>query len=117
MITAGLRLFVRSFHECRAHGFSRIFRAPTRCRRGGQVIEPALTPQEWREDLHSDGAWQQLGGDIEDRALICQSKGWLVLDGERAKLVAASNVEPRAGSAAPGVRSYDKPGPVRPCNH
>jgi hypothetical protein len=42
---------------------------------------------EW-EDSHADGAWQNIGGKIEDRALVCRSVGWLVLDGERAKVVA-----------------------------
>ena len=41
---------------------------------------------EW-EDSHSDGAWQHLDEDLEDRALVCRSVGWLVLDGERAKVV------------------------------
>lgn len=41
---------------------------------------------EW-EDSHSDGAWQELEGEIEDRALVCRSVGWLVLDGEHAKVV------------------------------
>lgn len=52
---------------------------------------------EW-EDSHSDGAWQQLGGEIEDRALVCRSVGWLVLDGEHAKVVA-----PHVNDQEPGV--------------
>ena len=48
---------------------------------------PRLVLIEW-EDSHGDGSWQQLDGEIEDRALICRSVGWLVLDGERAKVVA-----------------------------
>ena len=52
---------------------------------------------EW-EDSHSDGAWQQLGGEIEERALVCRSVGWLVLDGERAKVVA-----PHVNDQEPGV--------------
>jgi hypothetical protein len=39
---------------------------------------------EW-EDSHSDGSWTQLGGGVEDRALVCRSVGCLVLDGKRAK--------------------------------
>ncbi len=42
---------------------------------------------EW-EDSHGDGEWQQLDGEIEDRVLVCRSVGWLVLDGERVKVVA-----------------------------
>lgn len=42
---------------------------------------------EW-EDSHGDGSWQQLDREIEDRVLVCRSVGWLVLDGERAKVVA-----------------------------
>ena len=41
---------------------------------------------EW-EDSHGDGAWHQLDGEIEDRVLVCRSVGWLVLDGDRAKVV------------------------------
>ena len=41
---------------------------------------------EW-EDSHSDGVWQQLDVELEDRALVCRSVGWLVLDGERAKVI------------------------------
>jgi hypothetical protein len=42
---------------------------------------------EW-EDSHTEGGWQRIGGPIEDRALICQSAGWLILDGERATVIA-----------------------------
>jgi hypothetical protein len=51
---------------------------------------------EW-EDSHTDGSWQQVGGEIEDRALVCRSVGWLVLDGERAKVVAPHMSEPEPG--------------------
>ena len=38
---------------------------------------------EW-EDSHADGVWRVLSGSVKDRALVCRSVGWLVLDGERA---------------------------------
>ena len=54
-------------------------------------MPPDSTPRrlvliEW-EDSHSDGSWQALDTEIEDRALICQSVGWLVLDGRCTKVV------------------------------
>lgn len=52
---------------------------------------------EW-EDSHADGAWHTLNGGVEDRALVCRSVGWLVLDGNRAKVVA-----PHVNEAEPGV--------------
>lgn len=52
---------------------------------------------EW-EDSHSAGGWQQLGGTLDDRALVCRSVGWLVLDGERAKVVV-----PHLNEQEPGV--------------
>ncbi|MGI9078764.1 MAG: hypothetical protein ACR2G6_15760 [Gemmatimonadaceae bacterium] len=52
---------------------------------------------EW-EDSHSVDAWQELGERIEDRALVCRSVGWLVLDGKRAKVVA-----PHLNEQEPGV--------------
>lgn len=52
---------------------------------------------EW-EDSHSNGAWQDVGADLDDRALVCRSVGWLVLDGERAKVVA-----PHMNEQEPGV--------------
>lgn len=51
---------------------------------------------EW-EDSHADGSWQQVGGVIEDRALVCRSVGWLVLDGERAKVIAPHINEQESG--------------------
>ncbi len=59
---------------------------------------------EW-EDSHTAGAWQQIEGEVEDRALVCRSVGWLVLDGERAKVVAPhlSNQEPGVPLQACGV--------------
>lgn len=48
---------------------------------------PRLVLIEW-EDSHGDGAWQPLDGEIEDRvSLVCRSVGWLVLDGEQAKVI------------------------------
>jgi hypothetical protein len=62
------------------------------------VPEPhRLVLIEW-EDSHSSGAWQSIGDSIEDRALICRSVGWLVLDGENAKVVA-----PHLNEQEPGV--------------
>lgn len=52
---------------------------------------------EW-EDSHTAGGWQQIEEEIEDRTLICRSVGWLVLDGERAKVVA-----PHLNEQEPGV--------------
>ena len=52
---------------------------------------------EW-EDSHGDGSWHDLENGIEDRALICSSVGWLVLDGEHAKVVA-----PHMNEQEPGV--------------
>lgn len=52
---------------------------------------------EW-EDSHADGVWHMLGREIEDRALLCRSVGWLVLDGERAKVLA-----PHINEAEEGV--------------
>lgn len=51
---------------------------------------------EW-EDSHADGAWHGLER-IEDRTLVCRSVGWLVVDGERAKVVA-----PHINEQEPGV--------------
>ena len=42
---------------------------------------------EW-EDSRVDGVWHQIGGEIEDRALLCRSVGWLLLDRVRAKVIA-----------------------------
>ena len=57
---------------------------------------PRLVLIEW-EDSHGDGAWHQLDGEIEDRALVCRSVGWLVLDGERAKVIVPHLSEQDAG--------------------
>jgi hypothetical protein len=51
---------------------------------------------EW-EDSHVDGAWRQIEGGISDRALVCRSVGWLLLDGENAKVVAPHLNEPETG--------------------
>lgn len=61
------------------------------------LMERRLVLIEW-EDSHSSGAWQEVGGEIEDRALVCRSVGWLVLDGENAKVVA-----PHINDQEPGV--------------
>jgi hypothetical protein len=52
---------------------------------------------EW-EDSHGNGEWQEINGPIEDRALVCRSVGWLVLDGKRAKVIA-----PHVNELEPGV--------------
>jgi|ERR1017187_7005920 hypothetical protein len=52
---------------------------------------------EW-EDSHSPAGWQTLDAPFEDRALVCRSVGWLVLDGARAKVLA-----PHLNNAEPGV--------------
>jgi hypothetical protein len=41
---------------------------------------------EW-EDSHGNGEWQRVDVPIEDRALVCKSVGWLVLDGKHAKVL------------------------------
>ena len=51
---------------------------------------------EW-EDSHSDGSWQELEGELQDRVLLCRSVGWLVMDGERAKVVVPHVSEQDAG--------------------
>ena len=40
-----------------------------------------------REDSHADRGWLDLSGAILDRDVVCRSVGWLVLDGERCKVV------------------------------
>ena len=52
---------------------------------------------EW-EDSHVDGVWHQVSGEIEDRALLCRSVGWLLLDGVQAKVIA-----PHLNEAEEGV--------------
>lgn len=52
---------------------------------------------EW-EDSHGDGVWHVLAGEVEDRALVCRSVGWLLLEGKRAVVVA-----PHINEAEPGV--------------
>lgn len=42
---------------------------------------------EW-EDSHSSGSWQTLDTEIEDRVLVCRSVGWLIVDGQCAKVLA-----------------------------
>lgn len=60
-------------------------------------MKPPLVLIEW-EDSHADGSWHPLGDGVEDRALVCKSVGWLVLDGERVKVVA-----PHMNEEEPGV--------------
>lgn len=56
---------------------------------------------EW-EDSHGNGEWQEIDGPIEDRALVCRSVGWLVLDGKRAKVIAPHLNEPESGVIGQG---------------
>jgi len=51
---------------------------------------------EWA-DSHTDGKWHRLDEGIEDRALVCRSVGWLVLDGEHVKVVAPHVNEQESG--------------------
>lgn len=52
---------------------------------------------EW-EDSHANGEWQEIDSPLQDRALVCRSVGWLVLDGKRAKVIA-----PHMNESEPGV--------------
>jgi len=56
---------------------------------------------EW-EDSHTEGGWQSLDCEIEDRALVCRSVGWLVLDGEVAKVIAPHIHEKESGVLSQG---------------
>jgi hypothetical protein len=56
---------------------------------------------EW-EDSHGDGHWHDLDVNIDDRALVCRSVGWLMLDGERAKVVAPHLSEQDTGAPYQG---------------
>ena len=58
---------------------------------------PRLVLIEW-QDSHVGGGWQMLSEEIEDRALVCRSVGWLLLDGEQAKVVA-----PHLSQEEPGI--------------
>ena len=60
------------------------------------VSDYPLVMIEW-EDSHACGTWQELDGDIEDMALVCRSVGWLVLDGEHAKVIAPHLSQEGAG--------------------
>ena len=40
------------------------------------------------EDSHTEGGWQRLDQHLADRAVVCRSVGWLILDGTVAKIVA-----------------------------
>lgn len=57
------------------------------------MISARLVLVEW-EDSHAAGSWQEISGEIADRALVCRSVGWLLLDGEHAKVVAPHLNEP-----------------------
>lgn len=61
------------------------------------MTNPRLVLVEW-EDSHANGEWQEFDGQIEDRAFVCRSVGWLVLDGKRAKVIA-----PHVNESEPGV--------------
>lgn len=76
---------------------------------------PRLVLIEW-EDSHGDGSWQQLDGEIEDRALICRSVGWLILDGERAKVVAPHLSEQGCWCTASREWDYDYSYPFLFCD-
>lgn len=39
-----------------------------------------LVMVEW-EDSHGGQGWEDLSGDLQDRALVCRSVGWLMLEG------------------------------------
>ena len=54
---------------------------------------------EW-VDSHGNGEWQDIASPIADRALVCRSVGWLVLDGRRAKVIA-----PHINESEPGVEA------------
>ena len=56
-----------------------------------------ITPEKHSTFRGVDGTWQQLDGDLEDRALVCRSVGWLMLDGEHTKVVAPHLSEQDAG--------------------
>ena len=60
-----------------------------------ETNELPLVLIEW-VDAHGDGKWQELDG-LDDRALLCRSVGWLVLDGENAKVVAPHMIEQEPG--------------------
>jgi hypothetical protein len=57
---------------------------------------------EWEDSNAVEGTWHQIDGDIEDRAVVCRSAGWLILDGERAKVIAPHIHERESGVALEG---------------
>jgi hypothetical protein len=64
----------------------------------GEVGSDApLVLVEW-VDSHSHSGWQSLAGGLEDRVLVCRSVGWLLLDGQEAKVVA-----PHLNEQEPGI--------------
>lgn len=57
------------------------------------MMTQRLVLVEW-VDSHSSSGWQVIEGDIEDRALVCLSVGWLLLDGANVKVVAPHKNHP-----------------------
>lgn len=57
---------------------------------------PRLVLVEW-VDSHTEGGWQRLDGDLVDRAALCRSAGWMILDGAEVKIVAPHLNEPENG--------------------
>jgi len=51
---------------------------------------------EW-QNSHADGSWCQIANGMEERALVCLSVGWLVLDVENANFIAPHINEREAG--------------------
>lgn len=56
---------------------------------------------EW-QDSHVDSSWCQVGHGIEDGELVCRSVGWLLLDGENAKVVAPHINQPEDSAPLQG---------------
>lgn len=63
---------------------------------------------EW--ESHADGVWHKLGGGFEDCALVSRSVGWLVTDGECAKVIAHHHNEAEEGVPLPGRGIMTIPG-------
>ena len=49
---------------------------------------PRLVLIEWEDSHGFDGVWQPIDEGFEDTAMVCQSVGWLVVDGKHVKVVA-----------------------------
>ena len=78
-----------------------------------------MTPQrlvliEW-EDSHSSGEWQALEDNYEDRVLSVKSAGWLIHDGERAKIIVPhlSQEDPRVSLQGSGIMTIPASAVVR----